>query len=46
MALFIVPDECIACGDCEPDCPTGSITEKKNTFRAYALTGRRLLWLR
>lgn len=38
MALFIVPDECISCGDCEPDCPTGSITEKKNTFVIDAKT--------
>ena len=27
MALYIVADECISCSDCEPVCPTGSITE-------------------
>lgn len=25
MALYIDKDECIACGDCEPVCPTGAI---------------------
>jgi ferredoxin len=32
MALYIVADECIACSDCEPVCPTNSITEKGSTF--------------
>lgn len=32
MALFIVADECISCGDCEPECPTNSIREAKGTF--------------
>jgi ferredoxin len=27
MALYIVADECISCGDCEPVCPTNSISE-------------------
>jgi ferredoxin len=32
MALYIVADECISCGDCEPDCPTSSISEGKGAF--------------
>ncbi len=38
MALYIVADECIACGDCEPDCPTASIKEKNGTFVINAKT--------
>jgi ferredoxin len=38
MALFIVADECISCGDCEPDCPTDSISEGKGTFVIDAST--------
>jgi len=41
MALYIVEADCISCGDCEPVCPTMSITEgsivfkidKKNLYR-------------
>ena len=33
MALYIVADECIACGDCEPVCPTNSITEGPVVFK-------------
>ncbi|HLF95813.1 MAG TPA: 4Fe-4S binding protein [Methylococcaceae bacterium] len=33
MAMFIVADECISCGDCEPVCPTNAITEAKTTFK-------------
>jgi len=29
MALYIVAEECISCGDCEPVCPTASIFEGK-----------------
>lgn len=33
MALYIVEDECIACGDCPPECPTDSITESLVAFK-------------
>jgi len=32
MALYIVDEECINCGDCEPICPTNSIAEGKIVF--------------
>ena len=32
MALYIVAEECISCGDCEPVCPTASIYEQGPTF--------------
>lgn len=32
MALKIVAEECISCGDCEPVCPTASIYEAKGVF--------------
>ena len=32
MALYIVAQECISCGDCEPVCPTASIYEQGSTF--------------
>jgi ferredoxin len=32
MALYIDGNECISCGDCEPVCPTDSISEGKITF--------------
>jgi ferredoxin len=36
MALKINPDECTMCGDCEPVCPTKSISEGKMTFKIDA----------
>lgn len=27
MAYFIEPEDCIACGACEPECPEGAIHE-------------------
>lgn len=33
MAYFIVAEECISCGDCEPVCPTASIYEEKGVFK-------------
>ncbi|WP_340120759.1 4Fe-4S dicluster domain-containing protein [Methylobacter svalbardensis] len=33
MALYIVEADCISCGDCEPVCPTMSITEGSIVFK-------------
>jgi ferredoxin len=38
MALKIVRDLCTACGDCEPICPTQSITPFKGVFKIAADT--------
>lgn len=38
MALKIIADECTACGDCKPVCPSKSITEKSGIFRINADT--------
>jgi Fe-S-cluster-containing hydrogenase component 2 len=38
VAMYIVSQECIACGDCEPVCPTNSITEGKIVFEIDAAT--------
>ena len=38
MALKIVQDECISCGDCEPECPTDSIKEGLIAFEINAKT--------
>lgn len=38
MSLYIVADECISCGDCEPECPTESIYESKIVFEINAKT--------
>lgn len=32
MAMYIVGDECITCGDCEPECPEGAIYEGKIVY--------------
>lgn len=32
MAMTIVRDICTACGDCEPDCPTGAIHPFKGVY--------------
>ncbi|RRJ82929.1 4Fe-4S binding protein [Aestuariirhabdus litorea] len=36
MALKIIEDECISCGDCVPECPTESITESLVAFKIKA----------
>jgi len=33
MALYVVEEECISCGDCEPVCPTMSVYEDKVVFK-------------
>lgn len=38
MAMYIDTDECISCGDCEPECPTESIAEGKIVFEINAAT--------
>lgn len=38
MAYQIVKDLCTACGDCEPVCPTQSITPFKGRYRINADT--------
>jgi ferredoxin len=38
MALKIIGDECTACGDCKPVCPSKSISEKGGVFRINADT--------
>ncbi|MDO8828109.1 4Fe-4S binding protein [Methylophaga sp.] len=38
MALYIVEEECISCGDCEPVCPTVSIKEGAIVFAINAKT--------
>lgn len=38
MAMTINADECISCGACEPECPTGSITSGKVAYKINAST--------
>ncbi|MGJ0428373.1 4Fe-4S binding protein [Methylobacter sp.] len=38
MALYIVEADCISCGDCEPVCPTSSISEGAVVFKIDART--------
>ena len=33
MAMKILPDECTACGDCKPVCPTTSIFVKGGNYK-------------
>lgn len=33
MAMKIIVDECTACGDCEPVCPSAAITQKGGIYR-------------
>ncbi|TRW89622.1 4Fe-4S binding protein [Candidatus Methylobacter oryzae] len=32
MSMFINNDDCTGCGDCEPVCPTGSISNRNGVF--------------
>ena len=38
MALYIDLNECTACGDCEPLCPTKSIYPAKGVYQINAET--------
>ena len=38
MAMKIVRELCTACGDCEPICPTQSITPFKGVYKIDANT--------
>ena len=38
MSLYINANECTACGDCEPVCPTQSIYPHKGLFAIKAET--------
>lgn len=38
MAMKIITDECTACGDCKPVCPTASITAKGGVYKINADT--------
>ena len=38
MAMTIVGDDCTACGDCKPACPTKSILVSKGVYRIDART--------
>ena len=32
MSTFIVPDDCINCGACEPECPNNAISEDDDSY--------------
>ena len=32
MATIIIPDDCINCGACEPECPNNAISEGDDTY--------------
>ena len=38
MAMKIITDECTACGDCVPVCPTTSVFVKGGNYRINAET--------
>ena len=38
MAMTIDLDQCTACGDCKPVCPTDSIKVKRGSYRIEADT--------
>lgn len=38
MALTIIEDECISCGDCVDECPNASISESLVAFKINAKT--------
>lgn len=38
MAMYIVADECISCGGCAEECPTGSIRASKIVYEIRAET--------
>jgi Fe-S-cluster-containing hydrogenase component 2 len=38
MAYYIVAEECIACGDCMPVCPTNSVKEGRRVFEINTAT--------
>jgi ferredoxin len=38
MAMKVIAEECIVCGACEPDCPTGSIMEVDGVYQIDAST--------
>ncbi|MCC8022445.1 MAG: 4Fe-4S binding protein [Clostridiales bacterium] len=35
---YVINDECISCGACEPECPVGAISETDGKFEVDAET--------